>query len=68
MAIWGSDQSANISDIYNGGVTQDLSLLTDAPEHYYEIETSTSAIQDLIGTAHLVGYNFSSGDLVNDAP
>jgi len=43
-------------------------VLTDASEHYYEIETSTSTIQDLIGTAHLVGYNFSSGDLVDDAP
>ena len=68
MAIWGSDQSSNISDIYNSGVTQDLSLLSNAPEHYYEIETSTSTIQDSIGTAHLVGYNFTSTDLVNNAP
>jgi len=68
MAIWGSDQSANVADIYNGGVTQDLSLLSDTPEHYYEIETSTSTVQDLIGNAHLVGYNFSSNDLVDDAP
>jgi hypothetical protein len=68
LAIWGSDQSANISDIYNSGVTQDLSLLTDAPEHYYEIESSVSTIQDIIGTAHLVGYNFTSTDLVTDTP
>ena len=68
MAIWGSDQSANISTIYNGGSTQNLSLLSAAPLHYYEIETSTSTISDIIGTAHLVGYNFSSTDLVSDAP
>jgi len=68
VAIWGSDQSANISDIYNGGNTQDLSLLTNTPDHYYEIESSTSTIQDLIGNAHLVGYNFTSSDLVDDAP
>ena len=68
MAIWNSDQSANAVSLYNGGVTQDLSLLTDAPEHYYEIENSTTTIQDLIGTAHLVGYNFNSSDLVTDAP
>ena len=68
MAIWGSDQSANISDIYNGGNTQDLSLLTTPPDHYYEIESSVTTIQDLIGTAHLVGYNFVSSDLVNDVP
>ena len=68
MAIWDSDQSANISDIYNGGNTQDLSLLTTPPDHYYEIENSVTTIQDLIGNAHLVGYNFVSSDLVNDAP
>ena len=68
IAIWGSDQSGNVSTIYNGGSTQDLSLLASAPSHYYEIETSTSSVVDLIGTAHFVGYNFSSTDLVNDAP
>lgn len=68
IAIWGSDQQANISDIYNSGATMDLSTLTTAPDHYYEIETSTSSIQDLSGTAHFVGYNFTSSDLVNDAP
>ena len=68
IAIWDSDQSSNVPDIYNGGATQDLSLLTDAPEHYYEIENNTTTIQDLIGTVHLVGYNFNSGDLIDDAP
>ena len=68
IAIWGSDQSANISDIYNSGSTQDLSLLTTAPDHYYEIESSVTTIQDLIGNAHFVGYNFSSSDLVTDTP
>lgn len=68
IAVWGSDQSANISDIYNSGSTQDLSLLTTAPDHYYEIESSVTAVQDLIGNAHFVGYNFSSSDLVTDTP
>lgn len=68
LAIWNTNQSANISNIYNSGNTQDLSLLSDTPEHYYEIETSTTTIQDLNSTAHLVGYNFSSSDLVTDTP
>ena len=68
IAVWGSDQSANISDIYNSGSTQDLSLLTTAPDHYYEIESSVTTVQDLIGNAHFVGYNFSSSDLVTDTP
>ena len=68
LAIWNSDQSSNVSDIYDSGSTQDLSLLTVAPSHYYEIESSVSTIQDLIGNAHFVGYNFISSDLVNEAP
>lgn len=68
FAVWDSDQSSNISDIYNGGSTQDLSLLSDGPAHYYEIEDSVTTIQDLIGNAHFVGYNLSSSDLVTDTP
>jgi len=68
MAIWDSDQKANIADIYNGGATQDMSLLSTPPAHFYEIENSTTTIQDLIGNANLVGYNFGSSDLVTDAP
>ncbi len=78
MAIWDSDQSSNISGIYNGGATQDLTDLNTvsgsmnasylAPAHYYEIETSVTAISDINGSTPLVGYNFASGDLVNDAP
>ncbi len=78
LAIWNSDQSSNISGIYNGGETQDISLLAAGvgtmntnylePDHYYEIEDSVSVVEDIIGTAHFVGYNFSSSDLVTDAP
>ncbi len=68
LAIWSSDQSANVSTIYNAGATQDLSLLVDTPDNYYEIEDSITLVNDLIGNAHLVGYNFTSSDLVNDAP
>ena len=78
LAIWNSDQSSNIVGLYNGGDTQDISLLAAGvgsmntnylpPAHYYEIEDSVSTVQDLIGTAHFVGYNFVSSDLVDDAP
>ena len=66
MAIWNSDQSANLASIYNGGATQDLTSLS--PSHYYEIGTSSTSIVDLIGSADLTGYNFSASDLVTDAP
>ena len=68
VAIWNSDQSANVSTIYNSGATQDLSQLASTPAHYYEIETSETVISDSIGSAALTGYNFIAADLVSDTP
>ena len=68
MAIWNSDETANLANIYNGGGTQDLSQLASTPVHYYEVEASVTAISDLIGSADLIGYNFSASDLVSDTP
>jgi hypothetical protein len=68
VAIWDTDQTANLSTIYNSGAVQNLSLLAAAPAHYYEIESSVTTIADIEGSATLTGYNFVSGDLVTDAP
>jgi len=68
MAIWSSDEGANVSDIYNGGTLHNLSDLTNAPDHYYEIENSATTITDIEGSANLTGYNFASSDLVTDTP
>ena len=68
LAIWNSDQTSNVSTIYNSGAVQDLSLLTAAPSHYYEIESSVTTITDIIGNADLTGYNLASSDLVSDTP
>ena len=68
VAIFDTDESANISTIYNGGATQDLSLLSSAPVHYYEMETSVTTITDIIGSVDLTGFNFVTADLVSDVP
>jgi len=68
IGIWNSNQGANVSSIYNGGVTHDLSLLTTAPSHYYEIENSVTTITDNAGSANLTGYNFTTSDLITDTP
>lgn len=68
VAIWGTDQTANAAAIYNGGSTQDLSSLTTPPTHWWEPETSTTAVNDRIGSANLVAYNFVGSDLVSDTP
>ena len=68
VAIWATDETANLATIYNSGATQNLSLLTSAPTNYYEIETSVTTITDIEGNADLTGYNFSNTDLVTDTP
>lgn len=70
IAIWGSDQSANISSIYNSGTTHDLEQLTTAPDHWWRMGDGDTypTIQDNIGTAHFVMYNMTASDIVSDAP
>ena len=68
LAIWNSDESANVSTIYNSGSTQDLSLLASSPSHYYEIESSITTITDKIGSVDLTGYNFTVSSLISDVP
>jgi hypothetical protein len=68
VAIWNTNQDANIATIYNSGAVQNLSLLADAPSHYYEIESSVTTITDIEGSANLTGYNFAATDLVTDTP
>ncbi len=68
IAIWNTDQSANIAAIYNSGATHNLSSLTTAPTHYYEIETSVTTVTDIEGNADLTGYNFVAANLVTSTP
>ena len=68
IAIWGTDESANLATIYNSGATHDLGQLASAPIHYYEIETSVTTVSDSIGNADLTGYNFAASDLISDTP
>lgn len=70
LAIWPSDQSGNVSDIYNSGATQDLSLLASPPDHWWRMGDGDTfpTIQDNVGTAHFVMYNMTAADIVTDAP
>ena len=70
LAVWDSDQSSNISDIYYSGVAQDLSALTDPPSHWWRMGDGDTYpnIQDNIGTATFVMNNMTAADIVTDAP
>lgn len=70
IAIWGSDQSANIAAIYNSGTPHQLDLLASPPDHWWRMGDGDTypTIQDNIGTAHFVMYNMTAADIVNDVP
>ena len=70
IAIWGSDQSSNISDIYNSATPHALSSLDTIPSHWWRMgdDDTYSTIQDKIGNAHFVMYNMTAADIVNDVP
>ena len=70
FALWGSDQSGNISNIYNSGYSQDLSLLSASPDHWWRMGDGDTYpnIRDNVGTADFVMYNMTAADIVTDAP
>lgn len=70
VALWSSDQSANISDIYNSGNPHDLSQLTTSPNHWWRMGDGDTYpnILDNIGNADFVMYNMTAADIVTDAP
>ena len=72
FAVWDSDQSANISAIYNSGTPFDLSTLTTGPRHWWRMGDGDTYpnLQDSgsEGNCVFVMYNMTSADIVSDAP
>ena len=70
VAIWSTDESANIAAIYNSGVTQDLSLLASPPVNWWRMgdDDTFPTLTDNIGTLDFTMTNMNAGDIVNDTP
>ena len=70
MAIWSSDQSANIADIYNSGVTHDLAILSNPPQHYWRMGDGDTfpLLEDAIGSLNATMVNMTVADIVSDVP
>jgi len=72
LATWDSDQSGNISDIYNGGSTFDLDTLTNKPNHWWRMGDGDTYpyLQDNGISANCIFqmYNMTSADIVSDVP
>ncbi len=70
VAIWSSDQTANVAAIYNTGTPHDLSLLTTAPDNWWRMGDGDTfpTITDQISTLDFTMFNMTVGDIVNDTP
>ena len=72
MAIWNSDQSANVSSIYNSGTPLDLSTLSAPPLHWWRMGDGDTYpyIQDngTSGNCIFQMYNQTAADIVSDTP
>ena len=72
LAIFNSDQSSNISDIYNGGSTFNLDTLTNKPNHWWRMGDGDTYpfLQDNGTSANCIFqmYNMTSADIVSDTP
>ena len=72
LAIFNSDQSANITDIYNSATPFDLSTLTTPPLHWWRMGDGDTYpyLQDSGTAANCIFqmYNQTAADIVNDTP
>ena len=72
LAIWDSDQSANISTIYNSGTPFDLSTLGTQPKHWWRMGDGDTYpnLQDSGTEANcvFVMYNMTAASIVTDTP
>jgi len=73
VAIWTSDQRANIAAIYNAGTPSDLSQLATPPSHWWRMGDGDTfstdwTFADNIGSYNLGSINMEVGDRVTDVP
>ena len=72
LALFDSDQSGNISDIYNSGIPFDLSTLATAPDHWWRMgDGDTYPLLQDSGTEANCTFqmnNMTVADIVNDVP
>jgi len=72
LAVWDSDQSANISSIYSVGGAVDLMSLQDEPEHWWRMGDGDTFpfLFDTGVQANCIFQmqNMTSADIVNDVP
>ena len=68
FAVWNSDQSANISDIYNSGAIHDLNQLTNSPDLWLRLGDGDTlpTFTDNAGTFDGVAQGMTAANIVTD--
>jgi hypothetical protein len=70
VAVWGSDETANVASIYNSGDPLDLSTLGSAPSNWWRMGDGDTfpTLADNVGSIDLTMNNMTVADIVNDVP
>jgi len=70
LALWDTDETANVAAIYNSGSPHDLSLLTSAPNHWWRMGDGDTFpdLQDSSGAVPFTMFNMTAAEIVSDAP
>lgn len=67
-ALWNTDQSANVSTIYNSGTPYDLTALSPTVWYRNGDGDTYPTIKDQVGSSDAIMTNMTAGDIVNDTP
>ena len=71
LAIWASDQTANVAALYNGGVTFDLDTLGTPPDHWWRMgdgDTFPTIQEQNDPLDSFSMYNMTVNNFVSDVP
>jgi hypothetical protein len=72
LAIWDSEQSSKVLDIYNDGSPTDLSQFESPPAHWWRFGDGEMdrypILRDQIGEAHFTMYNMRPEDIISNSP
>jgi hypothetical protein len=70
VALWSSDESANVSSIYNSGVPFDLTTLGISPVNWWRMGDGDTypTLSDFVGSIDFTMNSMTSADIVNDTP
>mgnify|MGYP003656246383 CR=1 FL=1 len=70
VALWATDETANVSSVYNSGAPFDLTTLGSPPVNWWRMGDNDTypLLDDSVGSTDFTMQNMTSADIVNDTP